>query len=279
MYKMYLENGNAIKTDWEGSIALSAIPTAGIDLPYPLTIESYELASGDFAGDTLSITPVVFANTYWVIKNTAGTIDTTHLFESFTAHGAGDYRIHFEKSALGVVTLTIFYGKDGNTVAYSSVQNEANIVFTLNDSVANSTTFDGYIEFRNNVICIGDEVELVLGADDRARCFQTAATFLYTHPDNEVRFYVKEFGFYTNLDETDADTMEVSKTNTVCDVLLKKEIDISGISRSPLDLSTTINLFNSHPQKIKAGNVVNKPLWVKTLAGMNIMYNEIQSWL
>lgn len=279
MYKMYLENGNAIKPDWEGSIALSAIPTAGIALPYPLTIDKYTSAGGDFAGDTLSITPVVFANTYWVIKSTIGTIDTTHLFESFKAHGAGDYRIHYEKSALGVVTIYIYYGKNGVDVAYSSVKNEANIEFKLNDSVANGTTFDGYIQYSNNVICIGDEVKLVLNGTERARCFQTAETFLYSHTDNEVRFYVKEFGFYTLLDETSAATKEVSYTNTSCDALISKTDNILGVSKSSLDLSVEVVLYNSINQKVKAGMVENKPLWVKSLSGMNIMFNEIQSWL
>jgi hypothetical protein len=282
MNRMYLENGNAIKPDWDGSIALSAIPIAGKVLPFPLTIETYTLAGGDFATKALSITPVVFANKSWLVYNTAGTLQVypDHLFTDFKVKPAGDYRIVYDKDNAGVVTIQLFYGKNGTDIAYSSVKNEIECVFTLNAAIANNTSFTGYIEFKYNQVYIGTQVALgTLAADGRARCLLPNAEPLYTALENEVRFYIEQYGCYTVLDMTSTATEEVSKANMVCDSLINKG-NIIQVTKVMNDFSVDL-IREDKMGRIKAsgGQVKNKPTWTKDLSGLTLMFNEIQSWL
>jgi hypothetical protein len=280
MNKTYLENGNAVKTDWDGSIILSAIPKDGIALPYALTIEKYSEAGGDFVNSTLNITPVVFANKYFVVKNTAGTIQTTHYFDNLTLTKEGEYRLRYEKSSTGVVSIYLYNGRLGTKLLYSTTTglNECGFTYTANASIPNSTVFDGYIDFKYGQICIGDEVELVLGATDKARCFAAAATPLYTLPENEVRFYVAEKGSYKILDDTSAATKEVSKANLVADNLIIKT-QVANLYKNVNNLTVEIIFAELPCITIRAGEVANKPTWTKDLAGLTLMHNAIQAWL
>lgn len=280
MNKLYLENGNAIKTEWEGSIALSYIPIYGRALPYALTIEKYTDAGGDFASSTINVTPVVIANKYWVIKNNAGTIQTTHYFTNFTMSGSGSFRIRYEKDGSGNVTIQIYDGKGGTTLVYDSAtgKNERKITYTLNASIPVSTTFEGYIEYENNVICIGTEVKLILGATERARCYAAATTPLYTVSENQVRFYVKEKGSYKLLDDTDAASKEINEASLLCDTLINKSF-ITELVKCDVDNSVNLIMESDLPIKITAGQVVNKPTFVNTQPGLSLMFNTIQGWL
>lgn len=280
MNKIYLENGNAIKTEWDGSIALSYIPMYGRALPYALTIEKYSEAGGDFAGTTLNVTPVVLANKYWVIKNYAGTIQTTHYFTDFTMTGSGSFRIRYEKDGSGNVTVSIYDGKGGTTLVYDSAtgKNERKISYTLNSSIPNSTTFEGYLEYENNVVCIGSEVTLVLGAAEKARCYAAATTPLYTVSENQVRFYVEEKGSYKLLDDTDPASKEINKASLLCDSLINKDW-INSIIKCDVDNSVHISLDSLPVVKITAGQVANKPTFVNTQPGLSLMFNTIQGWL
>lgn len=282
MNKVYLENGNAIQTNWEDSIALSYIPTVGRALPYAITIEKYNSAGGDFVNETLSITPIVMANKFWVIKDMAGTIQTDHYFNDIEFHQEGEYRFIYSKSNTGVVSLTIFSGKDTTDVIFkTSLTNNVSyygIKYTLNTGISNNTNFEGIIEYRRNVVCIGSEVVLVLGATERARVFAGAATPLYTNSNNQVRFYIKEKGCYKLLDDTSAATKEVTKASLAADTLIRKD-NIVSVAKTELDMSVVITFADIQPIKVRAGEVANKATYTKDVTGLILMYNAIQSWL
>lgn len=277
MNKLYVEDGNVIKPAWDGNIALSHIPTRGKDLPYALTIEKYSSAGGDYAGTTLNITPVAFLNKYFVVKNPAGTIQTTHYFNDFNITQAGQYRLYYYKDGSGNVTVRLYNGKTGTTLVYDSTssQNEAKVSYTLNSSISNSTLFEGYLEYENNVICVGAETTLSLSASERARAYATATTPLYTLAGNFVRFYVKEVGAYKLLDDYDATTKEIAKANMLVDSLIKTSY-ITDFYKNENDMSIDI-MFETKPTiKILAGQVENKATWTKTVTGLNIMLNQLE---
>ncbi len=287
MNKVYLENGNAVKSAWDGSIALSYIPTVGRAIPYALTIEKYDTAGGDFAGETLKITPVVIANKFWVVKNMAGDIQTDHYFNDIEFAQEGEYRFIYRKSSTGVVTLKFFKGKDTTEVIYKTSIEAKHLIgthsyygikFTLNTGISTDTEFEGIIEYRRTVVCIGDEETLELGGTERARCFAAATTPLYTNPENEVRFYVKEKGSYKLLDDTDAASKEVSKVNLVSDALVKKT-DIVSIVKVATINAVELCLDNKPSIRIRGGMVANKDTFTDNISGVTEMYNTIQSWL
>lgn len=280
MFKMYVEDGNTIKTAWDGSIALSHIPVRGRALPYALTIEKYSEAGGDYAGTTINVTAVAFLKKYFVVRNLAGTIQTTHYFNDFTMHKAGQYKLSYEKDGSGNITVRLYEGRYGTKLVYDSSNslNEQGVKITHNSSIPNSTVFDGYLEYEYNVTCVGSEVTLALGAAEKARAFATATTPLYTLEGNFVRFYVKEAGAYKMLDDTSAATKEIAKVNMLVDTLLKTSY-ITQFYKNELDMSIDICFETSPSIKIRAGEVENKSTWTKTVAGLNLMLNQLEAMI
>jgi len=277
MYKVYLEDGNVIKTAWDGNIALSYIPIRGKAMPYAVTIEKYSSGGGDYAGQTLNITPVALLSKYFVVRDFAGTIQTTHYFNDLNIDKAGHYKLYYYKDGTGAVTVVLYEGQKGTTVVYDSAsgKNEIGFSCTLNPSIGNGTLFQGYIEYETNAICVGSEVTLVVGDTERARAYAAATTPLYTLDGNTVRFYVKEVGAYKMLDDTSATTKEIAKSNMLVDTLINTE-DIVQFHKNEIDMAIDI-MFEKTPNiKIKAGEVVNKATWTKTVAGLNTMLNDLE---
>lgn len=296
--KVYINNGTLIRPDWTDRIAISWFPDRGHTMPSAVTYTAAASATGsDIVPDTYNLTGVSICKDYWEFHDPDGTYSTNNAFCTwFYATQSGDFRYYINKTALGTNESNFYIGRNGSTIAGCSTdgvafaqRNETGLDVTLNDTALVTYNATGYATYARNVI-VTDAVsaEAIALNEKITAVFDAVNVPPIALAENRV--YIEELGCYfggsavtapvwTNFEDLRCDwTIKKSDIMTI-----QKQIVEGGIIAGnpvPDKYSIVIKLKDGKTGlELEMGQVANKTTWVATAAGLNIAFEEVQSWI
>lgn len=305
---VYIENGSSIKPTWTDRIAVSYVfngmrtftPHLALTNVFLPTIEESDtFGRADFPDQTIPVVPVVNCKYYWEVYNSSRelVIDVEPFSFLYFPQGNDYYGVRWEKTAGGVVMIDVFKGFDFCNHVYE-YNSDTGVNRAVNGSLIqaglNDTYWDGInagqgVYFvrgtQNAVSVLPTESVDVAGIETVSMLFDC---LMFTRPYNEARFYFPTIGAYV-LNDKSGDPTYLSYDSLTCDETIRKSdiISISKIMPPATFVPGTIPEVGRYKIEIRTdkfifyvqmGTVDNKPTWTNTEEGLELAYQEINSW-
>jgi hypothetical protein len=296
--RTYLENGSSIRPDWTDRIAVSFIPDLG-DKPQPAAIVVAAVAgASDITPDSYTLIPATFVKNYWLLYDDDGTLSTNNQYlYTFSASQAGDYKAKIDyDSATGDNSYYFWQGRYGTNLALYQEWGTTTPIqrgnfyasATIDTTAIADYSHSGWLEYVSNQWLVNAGTTQVVALNEYVTvAFDNTNFPALTY--GEHRVYVPEIGCYFGGDNATTQIWE-TYDNLHCDYSIKKS-DIQQVEKQtivgktfgdvevPPKYCVIITMKNGNSHEFEMGTVANKPTWTENVAGLNIAYNEIQSWI